>query len=220
MKGEVAQRKSLSWLWNGGMIAAFVAAITVFVVMLQIERNMLLQYEKGSIYVAAKEIPKGQLITENNFTEYFVERSLDKSCISETALYSPEQIQGLVAETDIEEGVLLTTGMFEAMNSIVADMREPVIAGVKAEDLYQVAGGILRAGDRIHVYSVDEEGGTRLVWENVFIQGVFDQAGRLIGNDDNEAAVWRMNVYLDKKDIVRFYEELATGSLRVVKVYE
>ena len=179
-----------------------------------------MQYEKGSIYVAAKEIPKGQLITENNFTEYFVERSLDKSCISETALYSPEQIQGLVAETDIEEGVLLTTGMFEAMNSIVADMREPVIAGVKAEDLYQVAGGILRAGDRIHVYSVDEEGGTRLVWENVFIQGVFDQAGRLIGNDDNEAAVWRMNVYLDKKDIVRFYEELATGSLRVVKVFE
>lgn len=204
----------------GSIVAALVAAIAVFGVMLQMEKNMLTRYERGCVYVASKEIPKGQMITKENYQEFFTESMLDINFIPATAVNSPEQITEMVAAGKIDEGTLLTEGMFEPLEEITGDMENPVIAGLKAEDLYQIVGGILRVGDRVHIYSVSEEDGAKLVWENVFVQGVFDQAGAVIANSDTTTAVQRMNVYLDKADVERFYTELAEGSLRVVKAYD
>lgn len=204
----------------GGMAAALVAAVAVFAVMLQLEKSVLTKYEKGTVYAAAAEIPKGQMITEENLSRYFQEKSLDKSCIPESALCSPEQVTGLAAVFDIEQGVLLSEGMFETLDEVLEGMKEPVVAGFKAEDLYQVAGGVLRAGDRIHIYSVSEEGQAVLVWNNVYVQEVFDQTGTRIVNGDSVTAAQRINIYLDKKDVEAFYSELANGALRVVRVLQ
>lgn len=216
---KVKNRNTIKkWLWNGGILAALLVAVTVFVVMLEMEKRLLSQYERGVIYVAAKEIPEGQLITEVNCREYFKECQLDKSVIPKTALCDKRQVKGLVAAGNIEEGVLLTAGMFERLDDITAELKEPVVAGLKAEDLYQMAGGILRAGDRIHIYSVNKENAATLVWKNIYVQQVFDNVGGNISNEDKVTAVQRINVYLDSGDVEKFYTELASGSLRVVKV--
>lgn len=204
-------------IWNGSMVAALLSACTVFGVMLQIEKNMLARYEKGYIWVAAKEIPKGQVINEENYEMYLEECLLDKNVIPATALSEKEQLEEMVAVGKIEEGVLLTTGMFEKRDEITAGMQEPVIAGVKSEDLYQMVGGTLRAGDKIHIYSVKaEEVGP--VWENVYVQAVFDQAGMAISNSDTTTPVQRINIYLNKEEVQCFYSELEAGAMRVVKV--
>lgn len=210
-KRELAPR-----LKTGGIFAALLSAVVVFAVMIQLEKNVLTQYEKGTIYVATAKIPKGEVITEHNYAEYFEERQLDKTCIPASALSSPEQIRGLVAETEIEQGVLLTTGMFETLDEVLETMGHPVIAGFKAEDLYQVVSGVLRSGDRVNIYSVKEEAVT-LVWQNVYVQQVFDASGTAIVSGDMTTAAQRINVYLDEEDVERFYGELAAGSLRVVK---
>ncbi|MCM1026197.1 MAG: hypothetical protein NC432_07160 [Roseburia sp.] len=210
-------RISLDKKRAGGIAAALVAALAVFIAMLQVEKNAMTSYEKGTVYVAAREIPRGQMITEENYSRYFTQRELEKSCIAATALRSPEQITGLAAGFDIEPGVLLTEGMFEKRSDILKTMKEPVVAGFKADDLYQVVGGTLRAGDRIHIYRVTEGAETVLVWDNVYVQEVFDQTGTRIENGDANTAVQRINVYLDKKDVETFYSELASGTLRVVK---
>ena len=207
-----------SRIWTGSIIAALVAAAVLFAVMMQMEKNMLTQYEKGSILLAAGNIPKGQLITLENCATYFKEAELDKKCIPATALTSVEQLQDMVAAANIDEGTLLTKGMFETFDDITKDMKNPVIAGFKAEDLFQVVSGVLRTGDKIHIYYVTEEGKTVLNWRNVFIQQVFDNAGNSIANGDNQTAAQRINIYLNETDVEEFYSELATGSLRVVKV--
>lgn len=219
-KKENAGREPAERWKAGGMAAALIAAVAVFAVMLQLEKSTLTKYERGTVYAAAAEIPKGQLITAENMSLYFQEKSLDKSCIPESALRSPEQVTGLAAVFDIEQGVLLSEGMFETLDDILAGMREPVVAGFKAEDLYQVAGGVLRAGDRIHIYSVSEEGEVALVWNNVYVQEVFDQAGNRIVSGDMATAAQRVNIYLDKKDVAAFYSELAGGALRVVRILQ
>lgn len=203
----------------GGMVAALIAAAAVFVILIQMEKSVLTQYEKGIIYTAVTEIPKGQLITQENYNKYFEEKELDKSCIPETALTSAEEVKGLYAAYDIDRGALLTKGMFEAVEEVVCGMSQPVIAGFKADDIYQVVGGVLRAGDRIHIYTVSENGETTLFWDNVFIEEVFDQTGAVIANDDRTTAAQRINVYLDKVDIEAFYDSLKNGSLRAVKVF-
>ena len=205
---------------TGGVIAALVAAVTVFCVMLQVEKSALTGYEKGTVCMAVAEIPKGQQITAENYSEYFVLRDVDAGIISGAAIRDAESLQGLVANYDIDAGTLVTEGMFRHRTTITKGMKSPVIAGFKAEDLYQVVGGVLRAGDRIHIYSVSEEHEAILIWDDIYVQGVFDQAGIQVDNGDRMTAAQRINIYLDKSEVEEFYSELASGTLRVVKVLE
>lgn len=218
MKTDKKQVKS--GIWMGSIIAALVAAVSIFVMMLQMEKKVLSEYEKGFIYVAAAEIPKGLFITDTNIDKYLKAVELDVKLIPETALTSSEQLNGLVSASIIEEGVFLTEGMFEKENVITKEMDNPVIAGFKAEDIYQVVGGVLRAGDRIHIYTVSESGIAGLIWEDVFVQQVFDSSGNVIVSGNTTSAAQRINIYFDAKDVEQFYTELARGTLRVVKVCE
>lgn len=220
MKREGEQKRSADRLWVGSIIAALLVAGILFFVMLQMEKNMLSEYEKAPVYVVAKTIPKGKLLTQENLAQYLIQEEMEKRLVPETAIQDSTQIQELIAIAELEQGVMLTTGMFRAVNEITADMKEPVIAGFKAEDLYQVAGGVLRAGDRINIYSVNEEGDTPIVWEGLYIQSVFDLSGNAIANEDRTSASQRINIYLDEENVEAFYSSLSQGTLRVVKIYD
>ena len=158
------KKRSAARIKAGVSITALAAAVAMFVILLQVEKSVLEQYEKGVVYVAGAPIPKGQMITQENFALYFTEQELDVRCIPLTALKRPEQVQGLAAVFDVEEGVLLTQGMFRRLEDVLKDMEEPVVAGFRAEDMYQVVGGTLRAGDRVHIYSV-QDGDAVLAWD-------------------------------------------------------
>lgn len=214
--------KGIVWskVWMGSVLAAFVAAVGIFLVMLQTEKRVLSEYERGLIYVAVKDIPKGEEITRENYPVYLEMREVDKGIIPAKALTQPEQIEGLTAKFSIDAGTLLTEGMFEERQETTAGMSQPVIAGFKADDLYQVVGGVLRRGDRIHIYTVSETGQAHLIWQRVFVEQVFDGGGSAIAGTDHVSAAQRINVYLDAEEVERFYTELAGGTLRVVKVCE
>lgn len=205
-------------MWKtGGLIAAFFASVIVFFVMLETQKEILSAYEVGVVYMAAREIPKGTVVTAKNWTDYFEEASLDKNCIPESAIVAGWLPEDMAAVYSIEEGTILTQGMFEKTLMITKEMDAPCILGFKAEDLYQVVGGVLRAGDRIHIYSVTEEENSNFVWSDVYVEGVFDQSGNRIASGDGSSCAARINIYLDESDVEQFYEELAKGSLRVVK---
>lgn len=201
----------------GAGIAGIVAAVAVFLVLMQMEKSAMEQYEKDYVYVAAAEIPKGEVLTADNYSQYIKTMEIETRNIPKTALRTVEEVQESAAVFDVEEGVVLTTGMFESREEILGEIDEPVIAGFKADDMYQVAGGVLRAGDRIHLIQITNEG-AELIWENIYVQSVFDQSGGKIANDDMITAAQRVNIYLDKEDVEEFYATLTSGTVRVVKV--
>ena len=219
MKDRIGRKLSFSKLKTGVSLAALASSVALFIILVQIEKNVLTQYEKGEVYIASQGIPKGQMITEENYQEYFMVKEMDKSLIPQTALTKPFQVEGLSALYDVEPGTFLTMGMFEELGVIWQDMTEPVIAGFRVEDIYQAAGGTLRAGDRIHIYVVKEEGAC-LAWEGIYVQQVFDASGGIIPNTDQSTAAQRINIYLDKKDIINFYTGMAEGNLLAVKLCE
>lgn len=214
-KLKAIQKKDIA---IGAIIVGLIASILLYVLLIHTEKNALAAYEKGVIFVATQNIPKGTEIQGNNYVQYFTQKELDKTLIPKSAVTEPKQLQGLITANVIDEGTLMTLGMFESINQIIKDMKEPVIAGFKVEDLYQVVGGTLRTGDRIHIYNVNAEGVARPVWSDVYVQQVFDNSGMVITGDDTTSAAQRVNVYMDKADVEKFYSELAVGSLRVVKV--
>lgn len=219
-KREAGTKGNTNALLRGrtwGAVAALLAAVIVYGVMVQTERNILSKYEKGTVYTAIRGIPKGTTVTEANRSVYFGQKQLDKTCIPQRALTDAQPITEWVALYNIDADTILTGGMFEEKNEVLAEMESPVIAGFKADDLYQVVGGMLRTGDRIHVYSVQEEG-TVQIWAKAYVYQVFDSSGALIEAGDKKTTAQRINIYLDAKDVPGFYDALARGSLRAAKI--
>lgn len=202
----------------GAALAALLAAVIVYCIMLNVEKNTMRAYEKETVIAASRNISGGTVITPENLSEYFKEIEMDKKLIPQTSITDREELNGMMVSTNIDMGSVITNAMIENKKEMIASMNHPVIAGFKAEDLYQVVSGTLRGGDRIHIYTVDEESDmTYMIWENVMVDQVFDSAGTAIAPDNETAAAQRINILMEQEDTERFYSELSAGSLRVVK---
>lgn len=214
-KGE--QKRGLP----GAILAAFVAAIVTFVVLLNVEKNALSAYEKAECWVLAEGLEKGTEITPDNISLLFRRAQVDVQYIPQGALTSPETLVGSQAAITIPQGSIATDPMFTQSGIFRAALEKPIIAGCKAEDLYQLVSGTLRSGDRIHIYTVDEESGNAyLIWDNVMVYQTFDTSGNMIAPQDTVSAAARINVLLEEGSAELFYSELYKGSLRVVKVWK
>ena len=203
---------------TGAVFAAFIAAIAVFVFMLNMERSILAGFEKRLVYVVTEDIAQGQRISQDMAMTLFQQVEVDAGCIPEDVLEHPEEIVNRVSLLPLRKGTVLSQGMFWDIEEALTNMYQPVVVGVKAEDLYQVAGGIIRSGDRIHIYVEDEETGEILLrWEDLMVAQSFDASGNEIQLTDHVSAS-RLNLYLEKADVEEFYRGLTANKLRAVKV--
>lgn len=218
MNREEGRKKGF---WPGVILISFVAAIITFFVMLQVEKNTLSDFEKVLVWSTKAEIPKGKEITEADLTTGLVQIEVNKQTVPEKLIAAPEQLLEKQALIDIPAGSVLTTAMFEDTDYYMTTMLQPVLAGCKADDLFQMVSGVLRKGDLVHVYVVNEElEQTYLLWEDVLIYQVFDTAGNVIAPEDLTTPAARINLLLEKSRAEQFYNELQTGSLRFVRVCE
>ncbi len=218
MKSKEHRRKGF---WPSVILVAFVAAFITFFIMLQVEKNALNAYEKVAVWCTKEEIADGVEITNSNWTSYFVQTQVNVNMVPEQVVVHPEELIGQQALIMIPKGSVLTEFMFSDIEKYASDLKDPVVAGCKADDLFQMVSGVLRKGDLVHVYTVNEElGQTYLLWENVLVYQVFDAAGNVIAPENDNIPAARVNVLLEKGWTEQFYNELSNDSLRVVKVWE
>lgn len=202
----------------GAIAASLLASLFVYLILLNIEKNALSNYEKGSVIVAAANIARGEVFTQDNINQFFVEAEMDKNLIPSSAVTDFATLGQMTAAADVDKGSVITSSMLDNREEMIGSMNKPVVAGFKADDLYQVVSGTIRTGDRIHIYTVDEDLNTAyLVWEDVLVQQVFDTNGNSIPAQDKESAAARVNIVLEEDSVEQFYSELAGGSLRVVR---
>ena len=200
---------------------ALLASVVTFVVLLNVEKNVLSEYERGEVWVLKEEMPAGTECTAESISQYMELVQVERQCIPERCIVEPGELVGLRSVICLPKGSILTDTMFTGEGEDMARMRAPVIAGCKAEDLYQFVSGSLRKGDLIHLYTMDEEEeAAGLLWENVRVYEVFDSSGTPIAVTDEGTPAARINVLLEEEYAERFYSELSSGSLRVVKVCE
>ncbi|MCI9072906.1 MAG: hypothetical protein HFH80_08940 [Lachnospiraceae bacterium] len=205
----------------GLVLAAFAAALVTYTVLVNVEKNVLSAYEKAGCWVLTETLEKGTELTADNIGGLFRQEQVDVRHIPQGAVTDLQTLVGSQAAITIPLGSMATHTMFRDTGDCLAALDHPVIAGCRAEDLYQLASGILRGGDRIHIYTVDEElGQAYLIWEDVTVHQAFDSSGNLIPPQDTISAAARINVLLEEGDAGLFYSELYKGSLRVVKLWE
>lgn len=207
--------------WPGVIAVSFLAALITFFIMLQVEKNALSAYEKVPVWCATKELIKGTEVTLQNVDEFFEQMEMDKNKIPDKYINSPEEIIGKQMNLTVPKGSVLVTTMFTDLEKQVNRLNDPVVVGCKGEDLFQMVSGVLRKGDLVHIYTVDEEmEQTYLLWENVSVYQVFDAAGKIIPTTDVTTPAARVNLLLEKGRAELFFNELSSGSLRLVQVME
>lgn len=205
--------------WPGVIFVSFLAAMITFFVMLQVEKNVLSDYEKVYVWCAGAEIPKGRELKPEDLTTALVQIELDKKSVPDKLVDNPERLVGQKAVITVPKGSVLTETMFENIGFHVSTLYHPVEAGCKSEDLFQIVGGVLRKGDYVHVYTVNTElKQTYLLWENVMVYQVFDASGNVIASENTTTPAARINLLLEKGQAEQFYNELQNGSIRLVKV--
>lgn len=199
----------------GLFAAAFVVAAGVFAVMTYMQRQALSDYEKKDIYVACAGMPRGIVIDETNAGKYVMLKSVDAGCIPEGAVTDEKMLSGLSPLYAISEGTLLTGSMFAVRDDILNTMEEPVLAGFRADDLSRAVSGVLRAGDRIDIYSTEPDSGKSiLLCKNAYVEKAYDSSGNeAMGN----SAAVMFNIYLEYSEAEKFYEGIKNGSIYVVR---
>lgn len=220
-KGNREKSKKTGKLFPGVIIIAFIASAITFFLLLHIEKSILSDYEKELVWVAAVDLQSSLEIEKGHLGNYFEQVEIDKKRVPEQALKEVESLEGCLTAMMIPKGTILSAPMFTDVEAVIESMTKPAIAGCKAEDLFQVASGILRKGDRVNIYTVNEElGEAYLLWEDVLVYQTFDSAGNLILPENTNTAAARINLLLEEVNVEQFYSEMYKGSLRMVKLWD
>ena len=204
----------------GVIMVAFIASMATFFLLLNMEKNALEAYEKVMVWTAKCELAKGLEMNESSVDEYFVQVEMDKNRVPDKMIENPQILVGKLTEVSIPRGTVLTEVLFSDEEKYRKGIHNPIIAGCKGDDLFQLVSGVLRKGDLVHIYMVNEElGETYMLWENIMVYQAFDTSGNVIASEDVETPAARVNLLLEEGYTEQFYNELNAGSLRLVKVW-
>ncbi len=218
-RNKEKQKKREFKIYPGAIVTAFAASGITFFLLLNIEKNILQDYEKELVWVTCEDISKSVQIEAKTMKERFCQIEVDKSVLPEGKLTDIHMIEGSQTAFAIPKGTVLSESMFIENKEYVENLKNPVIIGCKADDLYQVASGVLRRGDVVNVYTVNGESGeTCLLWSDVLIDQTFDSGGSMIAPEDTISSAARINLLMDEPYVEQFYTELYNGSLRMVRV--
>lgn len=203
-----------------GIVAlAFVAAIAVFAVMLYTEKKVVAAENTVSVVVSRELIENGRELGSDNIDELFYVAKVPESLVPLGAIVDASALDNKTSKIDIAKGSIVTDGMFSQTDVVKSLMKEPVMACFKADDLYQVVGGIIRKGDEVHIYTEMDDGSIKLRWSNVQVVDSFDSKGDPV-NTYEEGRTTRFNIYIEKSDVEEFYRMMDSKRVRIVKKCE
>ena len=221
MYKEKQKRREAGRILPGIIVIAFIAAAITFFLLLHAEKSILSDYEKALVWVTTKELQKSMEIQEADLEICFEQKAVDKGQLPAMAVTDIHRLESSRTVFAIPEGTILSTAMFTNEEHHIGNMTQPVIAGCRAEDLFQAVSGILRKGDLVNLYTVNKElGETYLLWEDIRIYQTFDHAGNMIPPEDTVTPAARMNLLIEEGNAEQFYTEMNNGSLCMVKLWE
>ncbi len=205
-----------------GILIVIVIAAAIFGILVAVEKNAVSKYERVEMAVAVKEVPKGTKLTEENVSEYFEMRKCDASLDTQYNIKELGELEGRYSSRQIYADTIVHAYDFSDSDFKNESVKEKVMVSFGVGSLADSLSGTLRMGDVVNIYVVNAQTGeiSALTEYAVIIEEAFDSSGILIGAGDKTSIATNFNIGVDKQDESAFYEMMATGNVKVVKVDE
>lgn len=205
---------------------AMIFTAIVYIACCFVQRIIADTEDRVKVYVASKDIEQGVFITSDNFTSYFTSDNRAVSDVPVNYISSPEQIYNSYTNKEYVKNDTLSIEGFTSEKSLISDIENPIEVSVNASNLAQVVGGIIRAGDKINIYSVDtvnvagvKRSESVEICRGAYVTKTFTSAGVELNRDsDTDEAALIINIVISEDDEDKFNVAVANGTLRVSKV--
>ncbi len=168
------------------------------------------------VIMSSVPVSRGTVITGDNFDSLFEIKNVSADMVKEDAISDKDVILGKTLSFDMAENEILCGEKISDMENNMAVMANPVVAGIRAADISQFSGGIIRAGDHIDISVVDSNTGKcSNVISNVYVTEAFNSDGTAI---EGEGCAMILNVLIEKEAEQYLNEMLAVGTVRVCRL--
>lgn len=201
----------------GKIVLSLIVAIVTFIGLLFMQRNILKPNGEVTMIVAKEKIDKRTLIDENNINELFVEKKIDGDLKVDNGVFKKSDLLNKVTDDYIEKNEILASSSFVEDTSLV-DMKDPIEVSVRATDISQVVGGVIRANDKINISIINEiTKQEEKVIDNVHVSRVFGSDGKEIKASESSSAL-NINIIIPKVDEKKINDKLGLGIVRVSRI--
>ncbi len=193
------------------LVAIVGMAVSVFVIV------YVFKGDNDSVMTCVSGINKGTIITEDNIDDLFEPEGSGNLIIPSDAVKDRESIMGKAFKYNVSSGTVLAEGMLADADSIGVMLNNPVVAGIRATDISQFVGGIIRKGDYIDISVIDNNTGECInVMNSVYVAGAYNSDGTEI--EDGKGCAMLLNILIEKESESYLNSMLSLGTIRICRL--
>ena len=182
------------------IITCLMFAVVIFVILVNVEKNMMKKYEKISVVVCKENVSEQSDITKKNKKDYFEVIQVPKNIVPENIYKSLKEVPSGLTTKNIYKKEILIKDDIKSSKSFVKDIEDPVITSISIKSLDKAVGGVLRRGDRVDISLITDDSGSKsLLLSNVYIIEAMNSSGEKLTKDKKEAATI-FNIIVNKDD--------------------
>lgn len=205
------------------LIYSFIITLTLYALMLFIERTVLNSEEYVTVYVAQADIDRNTLITADNVGVFFAAKERKSEWLPDSYITDAAQLVGMMTVQDIVKNEVITGNALSEHDRRTIGIASPVEVALNANNLSQVVGGIIREGDRINIWSVEETNNNGVsnieaekICDSAYVTRVFTSAGTQVKRDSvNDSVAMVINIIIPEDREKEFNIALEKGTLRI-----
>ena len=212
-------------LWKGkitGIAVGFVLTLTLFFVLIFIEREMLKDTEKTTIVLANRTIIAGTVITEENVSEYLKEVEVSNTLVIPETYHSKAELIGKYLNRTVSDNEIIYDGLLWSQAETLSQYENPIELSLRIGEEAAAVAGTIRKGDIVNIYAeLEDENGNQsfeLISEKILVNEVYDKNTELIAVSDKESVALTFTFYLEQENVSDLLDKLTEKDIFVVKV--
>lgn len=212
-------------LWKGkitGITIGFVLTLTLFFVLIFIQREMLKDTEKTTIVLANRTIIAGTVITKENASEYLKEVEVSNTLVIPETYHSKGELIGKYVNRTVSDNEIIYDGLLWSEAETLRQYENPIELSLRIGEEAAAVAGTIRKGDIVNIYAeLEDEDGNQsfeLISEKILVNEVYDKNTELIAVSDKESVALTFTFYLEQENVSDLLDKLTEKDIFVVKV--
>ncbi|MEG1640534.1 MAG: hypothetical protein RR284_06380, partial [Ruthenibacterium sp.] len=213
-----------------GIIVAFIAFVTLTV----IQSSILNQENKVEALQLTTDVQSGTKITEQNVDLLFHPARVSESLVPSNYVSSKSSLLGKFVSKDyVAKDILTKEGVSDIQANYAASIENPVEIAFSLGDLGEVVGGIVREGDFVNIYGLEQvttKGDGKdtdesikiskdYTFQHIYVTKAFSSDGvRVLSDASAVTPTTLFNIILSDADAKIFSEMVQNCILRVAKI--